>query len=143
VKLHETSRLLPALVGLLGIFILELMTPLGIAVWIGYGLPLWYVSRLSLKPSVSLPIVALACTGLIVAGCFLSPPGMNAFYATVNQTIGVLFLWGYTLLLMQARAADDRLNSGSWFRAMAGAARSPMPRHQAYSSNLLRKQGTL
>jgi hypothetical protein len=61
-KLNEGSRLLA---GPLGSFLLDLLTSLGIAEWIGYAFPLWYVSRLSLKPAVFLTFVALACTGLI------------------------------------------------------------------------------
>jgi hypothetical protein len=152
VKLNEVHRLLPALVGLLGIFILELMTPLGIAVWIGYAFPLWYVSHLSLQPAVSLPLLALVCSGLIVAGYFLSPPGINEFYAAVNQTMGVIFLWTFTLRLMRSGAVDDEwLNkaqenlqySETQFRVMAHEALPSGPRRQTYSSNLLRKQGTL
>jgi hypothetical protein len=151
VKWNEVYRLLPALMGLLGIFLLELLTSLGIAVGIGYAFPLWYVSRFSLKPAVSLPLVALACTGLIIAGYFLSPPGKNEFYAAVNQTMGVLFLWAYTLLLMRSGDADERLKKAqensqygkARFRMMAHEAFPHRPRRQTYSSNLLRKQGTL
>ena len=65
-KQKEVYQLLPALTGLAGIFILDLLTPLGVAVWIGYVFPVWYVSRRSFTPSVSLPLVALASTGLMV-----------------------------------------------------------------------------
>ena len=65
VKLNEVYRLLPALLGLLGIFILELPTPLGIDVWIRNPFPICCVSHLSLKPAVHLTPVLLACTGLV------------------------------------------------------------------------------
>ena len=70
VKLNEVYRLQPTLAGLPGNFTLDLLTSLGIAEWIGYAFPLWYVSRLSLKPAVSLTFVALACTGLIGDAAF-------------------------------------------------------------------------
>ena len=135
VKLNEAYRLLPALAGLLGIFILDLMTTF----------------RLSLKPAVSLLLVALACTGSIVAGYFLSPPGMDAFISAVNRTIDVPLLRGYTLLLMRVRAADEWLNtiqenlqhSQARFRVMADAALPLTLRHHTYSSNLLLKQGMI
>lgn len=136
VKLNEVYRLLPALAGLLGFFLLDLLAPLGIAMWIGYAFPLWYVSRLSFKPAVPLPLIALACTGSIVAGYFLSPPGMDAFISAVNRTIGVLLLLGYTLLLMRTCAAGDKLRaaqgeySETQFRVMADAALPLTPRHQ-------------
>lgn len=151
VKWNEVYRLLPALVSLVGTFVLELMTPRGIAVWIGYAFPLWYLSPVSRKPSIFLPFVAFTCTGLIMAGHVLSPPGMNEFHAAVNQTIGVVFLWGCTLLLMRSGTADERLNkaqenpqfSETRFRVMAHAMVPLTPHHQMYASNLLRKQGTL
>jgi hypothetical protein len=65
VKLNEVYRLQPTLAGLLGNFILNLLTPLGIAEWIGYVFPLRFVSRLTLQPAVSLSFIALACAGLI------------------------------------------------------------------------------
>jgi len=107
-KLKEVYRLLPALAGLAGVFILDLLTPLGVTVWIGYVFPVWYVSRHSLAPAVSLSFFALASTGLIVAGYFLSPPGMHASIAALNRTIGVVCLWVYTLLLMRTRSDGDR-----------------------------------
>jgi hypothetical protein len=90
VTLNDLHRLQPTLAGLLDIFTLDLLTPLGIAEGIGYAFPLWYVFCLSLKSSISLTSVALARTGLIT-----------------------------------------------------DAALPLMLRHQAYSSNLLLKQGTI
>lgn len=150
VKLNEVYRLLPAVAGLLGFFLLDLLAPLGIAVWIGYAVPLWYLFRLSRKPAVSLSLIALICTGVIVAGCLLSPPRMDEFISAVNRTMGMLFLWGYTVLLMRTRAVDERLNTDqenfqcleARFPVMVEAAPPLMPRHHTYSSNLLLKRGT-
>lgn len=149
-KLNEVHRLVSAVTGLLGFFILDLLAPLGIAVWIGYALPLRYVFRFSLKLAVCLPLVALACTGSIVAGYFLSLPPMNAFYAAVNRTIGILLLWDCTVLLMRTHAADEWLNTDqenlqcleARFRVMTDAAPPLTLRHHTYSSNLLLKRGT-
>lgn len=76
-----------------------------------YAVTLWYASPLSLEPAVFLPLVALACTGLIVAGYFLSLPATNAFYAAVNRTRGFSFYWVYTRLLMRTCAAGDKLRA--------------------------------
>jgi hypothetical protein len=151
VKWNEMYRLRSALVGLVGTFVPEVMIPRGIAVWIGYAFPLWYLSRVSHIAAISLPLVAFTCTGLIMAGHILSPPGMNEFYSTVNQTIGVVFVWGCTVLLMRSGAADERLNkarenpqfSETRVRVMAHAMVPLTPHHQMYASYLLRKQGTL
>ena len=76
-----------------------------------YSFPLWSVSPLSLDPAVFLPLFTLACTGLIVAGYFRSLPALNAFYATVNRTTGVSFLWVYTRVLIRTCAASDKLRA--------------------------------
>jgi hypothetical protein len=99
-----------------------------------------------------IPLVAFICTGLIMAGHVLSPPGMNEFYAGVNGTVGVVFLWNCTLLLLRRSCiTDERPNkarenpqfSGWRFRIMAQEVFPLTPRHHMYASNLLRKQGTL
>lgn len=40
-KLEDAVTIALAAVGVLGVFVLDLLTPRGYAVWIGYGLPLW------------------------------------------------------------------------------------------------------
>jgi hypothetical protein len=105
------NRLLPGMSGPLGFFLLDLLTPLGIVVWIGYAFSLWYASHFSLESTVFLPLVALACTGLIVAGYFRSFPATNAFYAAVNRTRSFSFYWVYTRLYMRTCAAGDTLRA--------------------------------
>jgi hypothetical protein len=70
VKQNEWHRLLSPLAALVGIFILNLLTPPGITVWFGYALLLWYLSCLSLKPAVCLTFGALARPGLITGAAF-------------------------------------------------------------------------
>ena len=100
--------LLVATVGVVAVFVFDLMTPLGIAAWIGYVLPLWYVSRLSVKPVV-LPSITLVCTGLIAVGLFMSPPGISMLTAAINRTMEVLFLWVMTVAFLRAQAAGEQL----------------------------------
>lgn len=57
-KLNEMLRLQPTLAGLFGICTLDLLTPLGIAEWIGYAISPWYVSCFSLT-FVTLPRIEL------------------------------------------------------------------------------------
>jgi signal transduction histidine kinase/DNA-binding response OmpR family regulator len=72
-------------------FIADLLLPLGIAVWILYLFPtalayfLW-------RPQAAI-ILAAAATVLIVLGYFLSPVGMDAQFARINRTFGVLVEW--------------------------------------------------
>jgi hypothetical protein len=91
VKQNEWHGLLPPLVALLGIFILDLLAALGIAVLMGYVLPPWFVYRLAMKPDISPTLLPLLCTHLIAAGYFLSPPWMDAFILTVNRAMDEAF----------------------------------------------------
>jgi hypothetical protein len=143
-KMNEVYRLLPGMVGLLGLFLLDTLTPLEIEVWIRHASPLRYASRLSPKAASSTPLVALSWTGLIVAGYFLSLPARYTFISAVNGmnlTISVPFLWGYAVLLVQTCAAGDidimlsaaqekLQHSEARFRVMANATLPIMPRHQ-------------
>ena len=86
-KQNEWHGLLPPLVALLGIFILDLLAALGIAVLMGYVLPPWFVHRIAMKPDISPTLLSLLCTHFNVAGYFRSPPGMDAFILTVNLTM--------------------------------------------------------
>ena len=104
-----TRRLAAA--GALGMFALDLLTPLGYAVWIGYGLLLWAMSRLPTKMTILLPAIALASTGLIAAGWVLAPSGIDPSIALLNRAIGVCFLWAMTGALIRARAIDERMRA--------------------------------
>ena len=105
------NRLLPGMAGPLVLFLFVLLSPLGVVVWIGCAISLWYASHLSLEPTVFLPLVALACTGLIVAGYFRSLPATNAFYAAVNRTRGFSFYWVFTRVLIRTCSAADKLRA--------------------------------
>ena len=58
-KLQDAVTIALAAGGVLGVFVLDLLTPRGYAVWIGYGLPLWALSRLPAKTKFLLPATAL------------------------------------------------------------------------------------
>jgi hypothetical protein len=85
-KRNEVYRLMSALALLIGIFALDLLTPLALAGWIMYVFPIWNVARYSIKSPISLPFVTLVCTGLIVAGYFLLLPAMDGFVSLHHQT---------------------------------------------------------
>ena len=91
-KLNEVYWSMPALAMLIGIFVLDLLTPLGFAGRIVYVFPIWYVARYSIKSPISFPFVTLACTGLIVAGYFLLLPGMDVFVSLHHQTYPSILL---------------------------------------------------
>jgi hypothetical protein len=88
---------------------------------------------------------------MIAADYFLSSPAKNAFYAAVNRTIGILYGWIDTCLLVRVRAVRNRvraaqenlLHSGAQLRVVADATLLLTLRHQPCSSTLLLKQGTI
>ena len=73
------------------IFLLDLLFPLGFAIWIPYLFPIWFTLRLHSKLLSILH--ASLCTLLIMAGIYWSPPG-NVTLAVVNRAVGVATSWG-------------------------------------------------
>lgn len=86
----------------MGIFLLDLVTPPGAAVWMLYVLALWLAFRSSHR---RFPLtIAVVCTGLIAAGYVLSAPEEPVRFALINRALGVLTLW--TLALSARRQSD-------------------------------------
>jgi hypothetical protein len=73
------------------VFVLDLLTPLGIAIWALYVLPLGF-TRWSTVEHLAF-IVAGACTALIILGDLYSPPGASLEVAILNRGLGVLMVW--------------------------------------------------
>ena len=87
VKSNEVNSLQPSLADLLRSFTLVLLPSLRIAQWIGYALPLRYVSSFSLKPAISRTFVALARTR-IDHGCgvFAHASPSDIFFKSPPET---------------------------------------------------------
>jgi len=105
-----TSTVFPAIVLLTAtIFILDSLTPLGVAVWLLYLylLPLLVSTRAGKRWYPT--IVATICTGMIVLGFFLSPPGVSVKLALLNRAMGISVLWVTTLLLERRQHAEAAL----------------------------------
>jgi PAS domain S-box-containing protein len=92
-------------VALLSIFLLDFFTPLGVAAWALYALPLWYAARLRFRAVVMVLLVGLLSTVLTVLGFYLSPPGIDPAIAAVNRTLGMALLWTMAMLLLRV---DER-----------------------------------
>ncbi|MEO8340271.1 MAG: PAS domain S-box protein [Nitrospirota bacterium] len=107
-KIPHGVALFAAVVAMAVVFVVDMLTPLGITVWVGYLLPIWYVSRLSLQ-GIVLTSVTLTCTALIVVGYLLSPPGVSPLISVSNRMVGAVFLWTMTLVLLRSQAADKRV----------------------------------
>jgi PAS domain S-box-containing protein len=75
----------------IGIFLVDLITPLGVTGWVCYLIPLLFSLRAGNR---SLPYaLAAGCSLLVVLGYFLSPPGIDPRLALTSRLAGVLVLW--------------------------------------------------
>jgi len=73
------------------LFVLDLLTPSGIAIWALYVLPLGLSCWLSDRYLTV--VVAGACTVLILLGYPHSPPGASPEVVVINRFLGVLMVW--------------------------------------------------
>ena len=95
----------------IGGFVLDLASPLGISDWVYYFIPLLlsvYVGgRL-------LPILLAAVFSLLVlAGFFLSPPGIDPHLAMFSRLMGVSVLWVMAFVIWQRKRADEEVRQWS------------------------------
>ncbi|HKC93005.1 MAG TPA: hypothetical protein VKB81_03190 [Nitrospira sp.] len=102
--LSTEDRILTAVIGALlaGVFVLDLLTPLGIAIWALYVLPLGLSRWLSLRYVIW--VVAGASTALIILGYLYSPPGASFDVAVINRSLGVVVVWIAAFFLKVDRA---------------------------------------
>ncbi|MFO0698651.1 MAG: PAS domain S-box protein [Nitrospira sp.] len=85
----------------IGIFVFDLLTPVGIAVSILYVIPLLLTVFRS-KDHESFYFCGLA-TCLLWVGLFLKPPGSSLLYGVLNRTLGTSVLWILALGLIRFR----------------------------------------
>ncbi len=85
----------------IGIFAVDLLTPVGIAVSILYVVPLLLTVFRS-KEHESFYFCGLA-TGLLWLGLFLKPSGSSLLYGVLNRTLGTVVLWILALGLIRFR----------------------------------------
>ncbi|MBD0305794.1 MAG: PAS domain S-box protein [Nitrospiraceae bacterium] len=107
--IRQAVHIFVVIAGILLIFGVDLVTPLGIAEWILYILPVWYASRLPGGSHRLLPLAVLLATVLTGLGFFLSPPSIAPWIAAANRAMGVVFLWGFALVVRRSAAKDDVL----------------------------------
>jgi|GEM_PF-2672366 len=73
------------------VFVLDLMTPLGIAIWaldvLPLGLSRWFLFRQLTW------VVAGTWTVLIILGYFYSSPGASCDVAVIHRLLGVFMVW--------------------------------------------------
>ncbi|MGH7232553.1 MAG: PAS domain S-box protein, partial [Nitrospiraceae bacterium] len=111
-RTHEKKRsLMPAVIVILAaaIFLIDLSTPLGWAVWILYVVPLFLHARMSSGRHV-VPLAA-ACTVLTLVGFVYSSPGVPALVAGSNRALGTIVFWLGTFLLIRHQRAEASLRA--------------------------------
>ena len=91
---------------LAGCLALDLLTPTGPAIWLGYLLTLVITARLVPRPRCLL--VAGAATVLVAAGFLLSPAGVDTELALANRASCVAVLWITAWLLTRMRRAEEQ-----------------------------------
>src|SRR6185503_840265 len=96
------------------IFVIDVRTPIGVATWLLYLLPI-LMCFLAPKPWLPL-LVALVATALIVADWFLSPAGTSSEVAKVNRGMGFICIWSTALLARYTLAARIKVREQDWLR---------------------------
>jgi PAS domain S-box-containing protein len=96
---------IPALTA--GIFVFDLLTPIGVAVSILYTIPLLLTF---VSPRERIPVYyCLLVTGLVWTNLFLKPPGSPISYGVFNRMLGTFVMWGIVLGLTHYRKTHERL----------------------------------
>ena len=89
---------------------LHFTTPLGVAVWLLYLLPIWLLSRTTPFDARLVIGGATTATVLIATLFLMSRPGLDFWIAMVNRGMGVILIWIVSLLLIRARRQQIALS---------------------------------
>src|SRR5262245_1211506 len=96
------------------VFIIDVRTPIGVATWLLYLLP---ILMCFLAPKPWLPLLAaLTSTVLILTDWFLSPVGSSVEISMVNRSMGLICIWSTALLARFTLATRIRLREQDWLR---------------------------
>lgn len=105
------------LVSLAAVFALDTMTPLGVAEWILYLVPM-ALSLFLWRPQTPL-LIAFACTVLILLGFAFSPPpyqGLPPWVPEINRAMAVVTIWIFAAMARQFIQTKVRLEEQHWIR---------------------------
>jgi PAS domain S-box-containing protein len=100
-----------------GVFVVDLMTPLGVADWFGYIIvptfASWWLSR---RETFAL---AGADMLLMAIGYHISRPGIDPTIALYNRIIAAFYIWGTVVVLVRHRQTQRQLReSAEEFRSL-------------------------
>jgi hypothetical protein len=91
----------------IGVFILDLFTPLGTAEWLLYLIPLVIASRE--LPRTYIYAFVVIITVFIALGFVYSPSGIQPEIALINRSLAVGTVWIVSILLLQSRRTEEAL----------------------------------
>ena len=93
----------------LGVFVIDLLTPLGISAWVLYLIPVLLTFWIaSLKAPV---VVASICSVLIIAGFVWSPAGAPPDIVLLNRILGIMGLGVTALLVMRIKKVGGAMQT--------------------------------
>ncbi|MGA0539418.1 response regulator [Neotabrizicola sp. VNH66] len=142
-RLTESAIVTVAIAAVIGVFLIDMVTPLGFAIWIMYFLPL-LVTLLSHRPGTPLMVVGIILVALFL-GFHLSYDGLSAPIAASNRSmaaavmVGVAFVLRYLIIARNNMSDDDWVQRGQVDLARAIQGDAPSPR---LAANLLEVLGT-
>ncbi|MBZ0154828.1 MAG: response regulator [Alphaproteobacteria bacterium] len=104
------------------VFVLDIITPVGLVEWILYLIPLLLAYRMpGGRPLLVVPAV---CIVFMFTGLFFSPPGVPFVYGFINRVMGTFVLSGTAALLsVHKRAEEKLLLSERKYRTLVDSAR--------------------
>jgi len=103
----RTVALVAVPVFAIGGFVLDMASPLGIADWVWYFIPLLLLVYVGGR---LLPILLAAVLSLLMlAGFFLSPPGIDPHLAMLSRLMGVSVMWVMAFVIWQRKRAEAEL----------------------------------
>ncbi len=101
-----------AVAGMLVVFLIDLLTPLGYVEWMLYLLP---VGMALFQTHVALPYaLAGVATVMIVIGFFASSTGVDPALAATNRSLGAVLTWVLAFVVHQALRAGTRAERLLW-----------------------------
>ena len=90
-----------------GEFLMDIITPLGVADWVFYFIPLLlsvYVGDRDFPY-----VLAVLLSSLTLAGYYLSPPGIDPQLAMIGRQTGISTMWILSLVISRRKQAEEVL----------------------------------
>jgi hypothetical protein len=110
-RMATALKLAPILGVAVGVFILDLFVPKGVADGLLYVTPVAWIALWSNRHEASLVVlVAATCTVCAVAGFFLSPPGL-LWLGLANRGITIFVVWLIVALSLTRKRVEEEVKA--------------------------------